>query len=312
MRHQPQSTVKWIFRIGAVFVILGILIAGVIAWTLRSLPDVSVLRNSYVSVKYQGPDEPQQVSITPRRPAHWVSLSQVSKKAIGAVVVSEDWAFYQHSGFDWNQIKDAAKEDWERGRYVRGASTITQQVARNVFLDRDKNLLRKLKEVWIAIQLEEALTKRRILEIYLNIAEWGQGIFGIEQASRAYFNKAPDELSAREGAFLAMLLPSPKRYSQSFRKHALTPWARSMVKSILEKMQQAQFVTEEEKLEALSQKMPFETGPDAPEGGEGEPEVEKEGAAGSNGDQSAPPEGLPAPREEPEAPVEPAGPPVEI
>ena len=115
------------------------------------------------------------MTLTRLRPSGWVSLGEVSKVAVGAILVSEDWAFYQHKGYDPQQIKSAMKEDWEEGRFARGASTITQQVVRNVFLDKDKNLWRKLKELVLAVRIEEEVGKRRILETYLNIAEWGEG-----------------------------------------------------------------------------------------------------------------------------------------
>jgi monofunctional biosynthetic peptidoglycan transglycosylase len=216
-------------------------------------PDPAPLRTQFPVVEYNGPDEPPSIRIQRQRPMFWASLGEVSPAAVGAVVVSEDWAFYEHPGYDSRQIKEALKEDWEEGRFARGASTITQQVVRNVYLEKDKNLWRKLKELVLAVRLEQAVRKRRILEIYLNIAEWGEGVFGIRAASHLYFGKEPAQLTAKEGAFLAMLLPSPKRYSASFRKHQLTDYARETVDSILHKMTQARYLTEEERaLEAAS------------------------------------------------------------
>jgi monofunctional biosynthetic peptidoglycan transglycosylase len=239
--------------------------AGVIAWGsydfYRSeFPNVAVLKSRYPVVHYEGKDEEPTVTISRLRPSGWASLGEVSKEAVGAILVSEDWAFYQHKGYDSNQIKEAIKEDWEEGRFARGASTITQQVARNVFLDKDKNLWRKVKELYLAIRLEEVVGKRKILETYLNIAEWGEGIYGIRAASRHYFGKSPSELTAREGAFLAMLLPSPKRYSQSFRAKKLTEYARETMDSILVKMTQARYLTEEQRLSEASRPLGFERG----------------------------------------------------
>ncbi len=212
---------------------------------LLSLPDVSVLRNQYPSY-FIREGEKRQVVFGPQPPANWVSLSQLSRVAMGAVIVSEDWAFYQHSGFDLNQIKDAIQDDLEAKSFVRGASTITQQVARNLFLTQDKSLWRKLKELYLAILLEKKVGKKRILEAYFNIAEWGEKIYGIGEASHFYFHKEPALLTAKEGAFLAMLLPSPKRYSQSYKDRRLTDYAKKTVNTILEKMVQAQYLTEEE------------------------------------------------------------------
>lgn len=223
--------------------------------------DVSVLKTQYPVVHYKGRGKSTDLTLEKRRPAHWVSLGGVSRVAVGAILVSEDWAFYQHEGYDVNQIKEAIKEDWEAGSFVRGASTITQQVARNVFLDKDKNLWRKLKELIVAVQMEEELGKRKILEVYLNVAEWGEGIFGIGKASYHYFGKHPSQLTAKEGAFLAMLLPSPKRYSQSFRNKRLTPYARKTVNRILLKMTQARYISDEQRAQAASAPFPFENPP---------------------------------------------------
>jgi monofunctional biosynthetic peptidoglycan transglycosylase len=191
----------------------------------------------------------------------WSTLSEISRQAIGAVVVSEDWAFYEHKGYDANQIKEAMKSNLDRGRYARGASTITQQVVRNVFLDQDKNLWRKIKELILAVHLEQTVGKNKILETYLNIAEWGQGIYGIRAASQHYFHKMPSDLTAKEGAFLAMLLPSPRRYSQSFRSHQLSDYARTTINSILDKMAQAKYITDEERVLVGATPFSFELTP---------------------------------------------------
>ena len=250
---------------------LSVISAGVLAWgsywfVRGEFPNVAVLRTQYPVVRYHPvvksagikTQEPPTVLLSQVRPPGWVGLGEVSRVAVGAVLVSEDWAFYQHKGYDANQIKEAIKEDWEEGRFARGASTITQQVVRNVFLDKDKNLWRKVKELYLAIRLEETTGKRKILESYLNIAEWGEGVFGIHAASRHYFGKHPSQLTAREGAFLAMLLPSPKRYSQSYRAKKLTRYARSTVDSILTKMTQANYISEDQRLAEVSMSLPFE------------------------------------------------------
>jgi monofunctional biosynthetic peptidoglycan transglycosylase len=209
-------------------------------------------------VVYRGPDKPTQIVIQKKMPTYWVKLAQVSEGARLAIMVSEDWAFYEHKGFDFQQISEAIKKDWQEKKFARGASTITQQVVKNVFLEQDKNLARKVRELYLAIQLERALRKEKILEIYLNIAEWGEGVYGIKQASELYFNKHPLDLNAKEGAFLAMLLPSPKRYSQSFRSRGLTPYARDTIEAILEKMVLGRYLTEEEKRRLAAMPLSFE------------------------------------------------------
>jgi monofunctional biosynthetic peptidoglycan transglycosylase len=224
----------------------------------QEFPDVTVLRTQYPVVHYMGRDREPRITLRKTRPDGWISVGDVSKTAVGAIIVSEDWAFYQHKGYDANQIKEAIKDDWEAGRLKRGASTITQQVVKNVFLEKDKNLWRKLKELMLAVRMEDTVGKRRILETYLNIAEWGEGLYGIGPAARHYFGKHPSQLTAKEGAFLAMLLPSPRRYSQSFRSRRLTDYARETVESILEKMEQARYITEEERRTELELPFSFE------------------------------------------------------
>jgi len=219
---------------------------------------VAALKTQYPIVHYHGPKAPATVTLEKSRPANWVGIHDVSKVAVGAIIVSEDWAFYQHQGFDPKQMQEAFKENLEEHRYVRGASTITQQVARNVFLDKGKTMLRKIKELYIAIRMEKSVGKTKILESYLNIAEWGEGVFGIRQAAETYFHKNPRDLTAKEGAFLAMLLPSPKRYSQSFRAKHLTDYAESTVDDILDKMVQADYISSEERATEGASKLSFE------------------------------------------------------
>jgi monofunctional biosynthetic peptidoglycan transglycosylase len=191
-------------------------------------------------------------------PPGWVPIHAISPFAIGAVVVSEDWNFFRHDGYDAAEIKEAIKRDLVEGRFARGASTITQQVVKNVFLEQDKTLWRKLREFVLSVELDEQLTKKRILEVYFNIVEWGHGIYGIRAASQAYFSKSPSELTAGESAFLALLLPSPKRYSQSFRDQRLTPFAKRTQRNILRKMVKAGYLTQDEYLTQAQARLAFE------------------------------------------------------
>lgn len=239
---------------------VGIALAASIAiFMYLEFPDVAVLNTRYPLVIYQGRKQPVKVKLMPTPPAGWTPLNQISKAGLGAVVVSEDWAFFSHGGFDANQLKEAIQEDISDGKFSRGASTITMQVVKNVFLSSEKTLYRKGKEFILAISMSRKVPKRKVLEVYFNIAEWGEGTFGIGAASRKYFGKAPSELTAREGAFLAMLLPSPKRYSQSFRDGQLTKYAEKTVNSVLEKMTQAHYISEEERDLAIHSRMAFET-----------------------------------------------------
>ncbi len=228
----------------------------------REFPAVEVIAEQYPVLRRAAPGgdahESPEVILRRGRPSGWIPLPQISRAASNAVIVSEDWAFFSHPGYDLGQIREALQHDLEKGEFARGASTITQQVVRNVFLSKEKTLWRKAKELVLAVRLDRKVSKNRILEIYLNIAEWGPGIFGIGEASRYYFDKHPADLTAREGAFLAMLLPSPRRYSQSFRERRLSPYARRTVESILFKMARASMITEELRDAALQERMIFE------------------------------------------------------
>ena len=141
----------------------------------------------------------------------WVPLSQINSTLPLAVIAAEDDMFYEHEGFNWEAIKKAAIYDWKKKKFARGASTITQQLARNLYLSKSKNPFRKLKEFLIALKLERELTKNRILELYLNVVEWGPGVYGAEAASQYYFKHSASRLSPGESAFLASILPNPKK-----------------------------------------------------------------------------------------------------
>ncbi|HLG93226.1 MAG TPA: monofunctional biosynthetic peptidoglycan transglycosylase [candidate division Zixibacteria bacterium] len=143
----------------------------------------------------------------------WVDFKDISPYLVGAVLVSEDINFWEHSGYDWEEIKRAIRTDIKKGRFARGASTITQQLARNLFLSGAKTPARKLREFFIARKLEKELSKMRILELYLNWVEWGEGVFGIQAASWNYFQNPAWELWPEEAVRLTAILPNPKRFS---------------------------------------------------------------------------------------------------
>ncbi len=162
----------------------------------------------------------------------WVPLSRMSPHLLRAVLAAEDAAFYQHHGFDWEGMKDALTRNWEKGRLRRGGSTITQQLAKNLYLSPEKSLFRKAHEALLAWKLERALTKKRILELYLNTAEWGQGVYGAEAAARHHFGKPAEDVSPEEAALLAAMLPSPRRYDPL----RLTPYLTKRQQAILKLM----------------------------------------------------------------------------
>jgi monofunctional glycosyltransferase len=190
---------------------------GVFAYFYYSLPDVSLLKrtNPKSSALMELRDqEYRQKGIRGPRRQIWVPYGGISEHLIKAVLLSEDASFFSHKGVDLVEIKEALKKDLETGSFKRGGSTITMQLAKNLYLNPSKNPLRKLKEIIIARQLEQALPKRRIFEIYLNIVEWGRNVYGAEAASRHYFGKAAAQLEILEAATLAALLPSPRNAPQ--------------------------------------------------------------------------------------------------
>jgi monofunctional glycosyltransferase len=146
---------------------------------------------------------------------HWrpVPLARISPKLVLAVLIAEDDKFYDHEGFDWASMKEALEKNVQKGRTLRGGSTITQQLAKNLFLSPQQSIVRKLREAVITLWLEQRLSKRRILELYLNVIEWGDGIFGIEAAARHYYGKSAASLAAGEAIRLASVLPNPHRFS---------------------------------------------------------------------------------------------------
>lgn len=225
---------------------------------IRLLTDVGELSKQYAVVKYNPASKSSSIEIKKERPGYWTSLGAVSPIAVSAIMLSEDWAFYQHNGFDWQQIWDSFQTNLEKGHFVRGGSTITQQVVKNVYLSRDKTIWRKIQEAILTVRIERQVRKSRILEIYLNIAEFGEGLYGIGPAARHYFGKSPAELSAKEGAFLAILLPSPRKYSVSFRKKALTPFASSTIRGVLGKLLATNRITQEQYNSALVTPLSFE------------------------------------------------------
>lgn len=202
--------------------------------------------------------EKKKYELVKKKPTYWVKVSEVSNEAVWAIILSEDWAFYQHKGLDYNQLKIVIDESIKEKRLVRGASTITQQVVKNALLSNERSLIRKAKEMVLALMIEEKFPKKKILELYLNLIELGDGIYGVKNASRFYFDKNVSKLNAKEGAFLAMLLPSPVKYATSFRKKALTPFAKEQIDNILKKLLQAKIINDSDYNTYLNSPLDFE------------------------------------------------------
>lgn len=143
----------------------------------------------------------------------WVPLSRISPHLVRAVIIAEDDKFWQHEGFDYEAIQEAIEKNIKAGKFKLGGSTISQQLAKNLYLSPAKNPFRKVREAIITWRMEKALSKRRILELYLNVIEWGEGVFGVEAAARHYYGKPASLLTSREAARLAAVLPNPRRFN---------------------------------------------------------------------------------------------------
>lgn len=186
----------------------------ILAYSLL-MPDVSKLRKENPGktsfMKYRE-KEWERKGKKYRISQAWVPLSRVSPYLIKAVLIAEDDKFWKHEGFDYEAIQKAMEKDIKAKKFKLGGSTISQQLAKNLYLSPAKNPLRKIAEAVITWRMEQVLSKKRILELYLNVIEWGEGIFGVEAASRHYFGKSAADLSAEEAARLAAVLPNPRKY----------------------------------------------------------------------------------------------------
>jgi monofunctional biosynthetic peptidoglycan transglycosylase len=230
---------------------LAVACAGWIGVSLLFLPSVAPLANSRASLVITVKDwnrKGHPFVLGPRN-RNWVPISAVPPSLKKAVIAAEDANFYAHEGVDYEAIREAIKTDLQKGKFVRGGSTITQQVAKNVFLSREKTISRKVKEFVLARRLDDALTKSRILELYLNAVELGPMVYGVGHASRYYFGKTPSDLTVRESAFLASMLPGPRVYDP-YRK-----LDRVMRRSdrIIKRMFAARMITAEEYRGALAE-----------------------------------------------------------
>ena len=186
---------------------------GCLVYLYLTLPDVRSLRTTNpptTAFMELRASEARAKGQRPRHEQHWVGYGRISPDLKRAVLAAEDDAFWHHEGVDYERLQESFEEDWAKGRLLRGGSTITQQLAKNLYLSPSKNPVRKLRELVIARRLEAELKKARILEIYLNVIEWGDGIYGAEAAARAYFHKSAADLEPAEAALLAAAIVSPR------------------------------------------------------------------------------------------------------
>jgi monofunctional biosynthetic peptidoglycan transglycosylase len=243
---RPPPRLGRLILLGALALVLGFLVIEL--YSLPSTSDLERLRSSAVSdtaiIRARVREAAQRGRPLKVR-QRWVELDQVARPAITAILTSEDSRFFSHGAVDLKEIDEAVHGTLDEGKPLRGASTITQQVAKNLYLSGDRSFLRKAKEAYLAWRLERVLSKRRILRLYLNIAEWGDGVFGIEAASSLYLKKPAAELTLGEGAALAAMLPNPHRFSPAqplvLRRHAA---------HVLERVLEDHLATDEEVAQA--------------------------------------------------------------
>jgi len=176
-----------------------------ICWWVNHNPGSSAFMNDRLGVM-------QEKNPEAKLRHKWVPYNRISSNLKRAVVVAEDSKFVMHEGFDWDGIQKAYEKNLKKGRVVAGGSTISQQLAKNLFLSTQRTPWRKLQEAVITLMLEKMMSKRRILEIYLNVIEWGNGVFGAEAAARHYYGTSAANLSAWQSAKLAAIIPNPRYY----------------------------------------------------------------------------------------------------
>lgn len=209
------------------------------------LPTESRIRGCLTTTMYQ-------VELCPGG-KDYVKLASVSPYLQKALVASEDGRFWTHQGFDFEEIKTSIETNLEKRTFRRGGSTITQQLAKNMFLTREKTMTRKFYEALITFQLERVLSKKEILEHYLNVVQFGDGVFGVKKAASLYFGKSPSSLTLLESTFLVMLLPNPGKYARSYHQKKLTPYARKRMTQIVQRMREGDRISAGEADQAIAQ-----------------------------------------------------------
>ena len=220
----------------------------------RVPPALERLRGDFVHEVALPDGKRLSIDVSPSSP-DFIALADVPPLFLRALLLAEDAAFYGHRGIDLRELPSALITNWTRGTSARGASTITQQLAKNLFLSRDKRLGRKLQELSLALLLESTLGKDRILEIYLNVIEWGPGIHGLRPAARTYFGREPRELTPAQAAFLVCLIPGPVKYQSSFAHGTLVPGFRQLVDALLGKLRAAEALSEDQYGAALAEEI---------------------------------------------------------
>lgn len=227
----------WFFTL-----VIGVIV-GFVIWIVMSTPNVEAIRGCLQTSLYQ-----VWLCEDSHNP-NYRHLKEISPYLKNLVLISEDASFYGHNGFDWDELKNSFERNLSVGRAARGGSTITQQLAKNVFLNSEKTIARKIREALLTVQIESILTKDKIFEKYLNVIEWGPQIYGVEAAAQHYFNKPASALNLLEAAYLTFLIPNPKGYSKSFAR-GLTPYGRFRITDLCFRLYKTKRITEDQYLAA--------------------------------------------------------------
>lgn len=234
-----------LFSILSIFFHTILLIAGAGAWFFLTIPDAKDLKGCLTTTMYK-------VNLCPGDKSY-TRLSSIPEHVRNAIIVSEDAAFWDHAGIDWVEMKKSFETNLERGKIARGGSTITQQLAKNVYLTGEKSITRKLREAVIALRIERQYSKSEILERYMNVVEFDEGVYGIKAAAQHYFNTSPSELTVAQGAWLAFLLPNPGGYAASFRRKQLSPFASKQVREIINRLSRFKRIDDDTRTLALNE-----------------------------------------------------------
>ena len=239
----PYRIFKFVcFSLGFLVLVLSITLSLYITNFLNSLPDLE--HTSYSRMKQIARKRVSQKLQVKSKRYKWVGLQNVSRDYLYTIVMSEDAGFFEHDGIDFDAVIDSFAKNFRKRKVESGGSTISQQTVKNLFLKHDRTFARKFKEVIITWSLEKHFSKNQILELYLNIAELGPDIYGINAASYAYFGKSPSKINAAEGAFIGLMLPSPRRFHYSvFQNKNLSRPKRRKIRRILADMMHHEFIS---------------------------------------------------------------------
>lgn len=224
---------------------LSVILVVSVLWFYLSLPDISYLltqnpKTTALIELRKAQAEAKNTKYTVNQT--WVSFQAVPDVLKKAIRITEDSGFFDHKGIDWVELQESLKRNWQEGKFARGGSTISQQLAKNLYLSTEKSLFRKFRELFITYRLEQALSKNRIFHIYLNIIEFAPGVFGVQAASRYYFDKDVAELDLAEIVRLTAVIPRPLTIQASGESR----WLKWKSRWILEKLKIYKYITEEE------------------------------------------------------------------